>query len=459
MIDTLLSRVLPRSLASALERQSDSGEILRGGALVFLIQVVGVGVMYTCQVLLAQWAGASEFGLYAYAWTWVTIFAVLTPLGLNESVLRFVPAHTAKGEWPLVRGFLRVSPVVVLAGSAVAGLAGVLAVPILSDILGDGYREPILLALACTPFFALITLYQGSGRALGSVVVAFAPKAIGVPLIVGVAAGAVVLAGGDLDAEVIMVISLAACAALALVQGLALRRRYPAEARAVAPEMDIRGWLRVSVPMLMAAGAQLVLNYANLILIGFFLPPEDVGVFHAAARTAVLVAGVLMAINALAAPKIASLHAQGRLDELQRIVSQVIHVIFWPSLGAAVVFVVFGEEILSIFGARFGAGHAALAVLAIGQLVNAGAGPVGYLLTMTGHQDTVALVFWVGAAVNIALNLVLIPLFGILGAAIATAATMIYWNLWLIVLVRKRLDIRSYIFAAPRAGGRPPPPA
>jgi O-antigen/teichoic acid export membrane protein len=108
---------------------------------------------------------------------------------------------------------------------------------------------------------------------------------------------------------------------------------------------------------------------------------------------------------------------------------------------------VFGEELLiTAFGPEYAGGYLALVVLATGQLLNAAAGSVGALLNMTGHaRDTVAGLL-AGAILNATLNLVLIPLYGIEGAAYATAITFVFWNVLLHRKVRQRLGIESSAF-------------
>ena len=154
-----------------------------------------------------------------------------------------------------------------------------------------------------------------------------------------------------------------------------------------------------------------------------------------------------MAISTVAAPLFAAAHARGGREALQRAATKAAHLGFWPSLAVAAGLLVFGEPLLRLFGAPFVAVRLPLAVLVGGQLVNAAAGPVGYLLAMTGHQDDNARVFAVSALLNLGLNALLIPAFGLIGAASATALTMAVWNLWLHALTVRRLGVRGSVLA------------
>ncbi len=449
----LFRKSIQRLLAGVLDNNTDSGQVLRGAALSFIILFLGFIATYANQVFLARFSGPYEFGLYAYAWTYATGLSMLLPLGFNLAVLKLIPSYSAQSRWSHVKGVLLMTPVLVFAVSLVIGAMGAAGVYLIGASIPAGYAWPLTIAFAITPFMAILTLFHGTGRALGLVGIAFAPKSIGVPLAVIAAAGIWVAAGKPLKAVDIMVFSLAACLLFAVVQGWLLHKDLPGDISNAPPAFEVRAWLRISLPLLFASGMGLILNYADIIMIGYFMTPEDVAVYHAAARTAVLISGFLIAVNALAAPKIARLHAEGRMPDLQKLISRITHWIFWPSVLAALIALFFGDFVLAIFGAGFAAGYVALSVLAMGQLVNAGAGPVGYLMTMTGHHDASALVFGCSAVLNIILNAVLIPAFGITGAAVATAITMACWNLWFILLVRKRLNINCYVFAAARYVG------
>ena len=95
----------------------------------------------------------------------------------------------------------------------------------------------------------------------------------------------------------------------------------------------------------------------------------------------------------------------------------------------------------TLFGHEFGRAYWPLLLLAVGQLVNAWFGPTGMLLNMTGHEREVTRAVTVAAGMNVVLNLLLIPPFGVVGAAIATSASLVFWNIWLWLVARWRLGV------------------
>ena len=112
------------------------------------------------------------------------------------------------------------------------------------------------------------------------------------------------------------------------------------------------------------------------------------------------------------------------------------------------ILIVAADPVLTLFGEGFSVGRWALMILVLGQLVNAGMGPVGHLMNLTGHGRQSAVVYGTAAGVNVILNLLLIPRMGLEGAAVATAFSMVLWNLWLFVLVQRKVGIHSFFLGS-----------
>ena len=211
-------------------------------------------------------------------------------------------------------------------------------------------------------------------------------------------------------------------------------RHLPVDASAATTASPLGDWMRLSMPLLFIAVCYGLLTHCDLLMVGAFLSADQVAVYQAASRTAALVAFPLLALNALVAPMIARLYAEQRLDELQRSVCRATQMVFWPALAGGLLAIFGGGYILALFGPAFPVGHTALAILVVGHLVSVAGGPVTYLLTMTGHQNRCAIV-WAGTvALQAMLNLLLIPRFGIEGAAVGTTLSTCVMTVLLTIL-------------------------
>jgi O-antigen/teichoic acid export membrane protein len=147
------------------------------------------------------------------------------------------------------------------------------------------------------------------------------------------------------------------------------------------------------------------------------------------------------------APQFSRLYAQSNMAHMQVIATQSARAVLLLAVPIALLLILAGGVLLGwIFGAEFISARAPLAILAVGQLVNAAFGSVGFLLNMTGHEAVNARILWQSALLNILLNVVLIPIFGMNGAAVATAMSLAFWNVSLYRQVKNRLGIISTAF-------------
>jgi O-antigen/teichoic acid export membrane protein len=265
------------------------------------------------------------------------------------------------------------------------------------------------------------------------------------PLLVIALVGLAVLLGNQPTAEDALWAVLAACLMALVAQGLLMMRRQ----RRLIPRGEsvyhTRIWARISLSFLMIEGFHLLLDSTDVVIVGQLLDPQSVAIYFAAIRTGGLIAFIYFAVSALAVPRIAQIHATGTREEMQLFVSGVIRLMFWPSVAAAVVLALIGPFALSLFGPEFGKGYEVLLVVLVGLVARAATGPVEYLLNMTGHEKDTVRVYAIAALCNIALNLLLIPQLGIIGAALSTYVAIIGANIWLCRLVRRRLGVVSLV--------------
>jgi len=445
-------RVLQRLSSQYWQLDGIMATLARGAGAAFLIQAAGMSLKYLTQVLFARWMGTVEYGMYAYAFTWAKLLALLAGMGFTTSVLRFVPQYLASHDWGRLRGVIRRSQQLTLVSGIV--LSGLGALLLLSFHQEEGAARALLAGLVLVPLLALVNLQMEITRGMQYIALAYAPPMVVHPLL-SVAAAFLIFRATDTLTGVAVLGAVAAGLSLVLaMQAWGLGRTQPKETSCVRAIYETVEWLRVSFPLLAIALFLVVLNQADIIVLGMFLGPKAAGIYTAATRTAALVSFFLVAVNAIAAPMISSLHSTGDRLGLQRMVRVAAQWMVWPSLAATLVLVLFGEPILGIFGPEFTQGRWAVALLALGQLVNAGVGPVGYLMSLTGHQGLSARVHGLSALINVVLNAVLVPLWGLIGAALATTATMVLWNVWLYILVRKLLGVDPVAFSIIGKKGR-----
>lgn len=426
-------------------------EVARGAGLVMGIRIAGAAIALLSQVLLARWMGAFEYGIFAYVWVWVVILGILAPMGFGTSTLRFVPEYRVNAKWRRLAGILDASWRVVLVLGILFMSVGLLVVALFRNEIEPYYVAPLILAMLCVPGFALGDTLEGTARAFGWVNLAYFPAYIVRPLGIVLFGGIIYVAFGELTGVAGVAGALVATFLTLAGQRLLLSRRIKATVPQAKPVRHTRYWIGASAPLVLAEGLYLLLLNTDIVLLGYFVDPNEVGVYFAATRITNLIVFIYFAVAALAVPKFAELHAAGDHQKLQSFVSNIIRWIFWPTLAAAALLLLCGDFALDLFGQGFDAGFPLLAILMLGFIARASTGPIEYLLNMTGHQNATAAVYGAAAALNLVLNLVLVPRFGLIGAAAATAGSLVFASLCLYVLVRRRLGISAFVFAPGRA--------
>jgi O-antigen/teichoic acid export membrane protein len=235
-----------------------------------------------------------------------------------------------------------------------------------------------------------------------------------------------------------------------MVAALLLQRGFTAAKRPQASpdaQYESRDWILRALPLLLMGSMFLVNSNADILMLGTLAGSEAAGLYKAASRGAELVVFSLMAVNVPLGPAMARLYAAGDTVLLQRTVTRWARMAFAPAAALAAMFVVWGAWFLGLFGAGFvkDEAYTALVVLSAAQLINVGTGPVGLLLIMTKNERLAALGVSIAAISNIVLNALLIPHWGLPGAAVATAVSTVAWNIALVFLVFRRLNLNPTV--------------
>lgn len=442
------SSIRPFERIARLWRSRDTGAVLaRGSASYLLVQVVGMGLAFGVQILLARTMGGPEgYGPYAYALNWMMTLLVLGRVGLGTASLRFVASFVARSDWPRLRGYLRAANAAVLTSSALVGAGIAVTTLLLWERLEGPLGLTFLVAALGVPVYALVQVWSFVLRGFHRVFAAQVPPQVLQPILLGSGVGlAALLAPQSLTAPRAMAIHLGAGLGALGVLFVLLRRHTPRGVRSVEARMEIPYWTRVVGPLLLLNGLHVVLQRSDILFVGALLGEAQAGLYAPAHRIAYLIVLGLMAVSAWAAPVISDLHTRGDHHELQRLVRIAARSIFAVTFPLFLLLLFFGERVLALFGPEFVAARDALLILAGGQLVNAMVGPVGFLLTMTGRQDTAMKILVTTAVAHLALQALLVPRFGIEGSAAATALSRAGWNIAMAVAVWRRMGLRATV--------------
>ncbi len=410
----------------------------------FGLKVINAILLYLNSLFLARILGAKGFGLYSYAGAWTYLLLIPSALGIEGLILREIAVYKTQSKWNLTKGLLNWSNKIVLLNSIGIAILTALGFWLFSPRESMEMVWVMFIALIAVPADALARLRQPAMRAIGSIVMGQLPENLIRPLLLSLLLlVSVFFLGNNLNVSEAVTIKVIVAITTCIVGEILLRVRISPKVRKVRPSYQPKIWLKSALPMLLIGSMYVVNNQTDTIMLGTLSTTEAVGIYTVANRGASLITFVLLAFDTSLAPTFASLYTKGEFKQLQKIVTQSCQFVFAVALLMTAILIIFGKWLLLIFGSEFVGGHLVLSILSLGQLVNAFTGSVALLLIMTGFDKCTALGVGVSAILNIILNAIFIPIWNVEGAAIATASSMIFWNLILIYLTYKKLKINS----------------
>ena len=406
---------------------SVSSRFLGASAWMLGAKLLGAAAGFGLAWTVSRQEGPEAFGRFELGLTVLTIAAMLSRMGLDGVMVKWLAASGAKDESKVQRPLVfRALGVVFLASSVMAALLWRCSGP-LAGWLGDVEAAPMWRLVACgIPCVALWGMASEMLRGL-SFMRSHALAQQG--LVTALAVFVLWLFRGGIFSAYAYAVVIAFAGTMALLTWALWSRNSERLATADNHEWGWRNMFQTGWPMLLGSAMFLVMSWTDTLLLGHFMEESQVGVYRVAFRLAALVTLVQAAVNSYAAPWFAQRHAIGDQAGLLQGLRQATKLNVAFSIPAFLVLAWFPEWMLGWFGSSFAAGVSCLRWLAAGQMVNALCGPVMYLLNMTGRERLAQRIVWAAAALNVGLNLWAIPRFGIVGAAAATAATMCLWNL------------------------------
>lgn len=430
--------VLPTTVASVLNKVS------RQGGVVLLTRCASFLLGIASAVLVSRLLGPVGLGKFRLGSVVVQLITTFCLLGLDKGLLRYLPIlETEEGNRG--RTLLARSGRVVIGISLALAVALLMGAPLLATYYfhSPGMADVLRMFSFQVPVLVLFRFLAGAATAAKRF--DFASKITNI-LSPAIFVGLLPLFGlvypgiyGAIAARIFAQLTAVVCLVLFLT------RRYPKDPtnRPVADNI-FRDYLRLSMPLFFIGISYQVLNQMDTLMLGYFASEGEVGIYSIATK----ISSFMLIGLEIALPIVAPLFSQFSETHNTELTAALFRTVTkWLCYSALAMFAciaIFRTELLHVFGRGFTAGGTALLVLAAGQLVNAGAGPVGALLTMTGRQkwemaNTLSMV-----AFNFVLNIILIPRMGVIGAAIAAAASIATINVLKLVQVYMLLGLRAH---------------
>jgi len=418
-------------------------ELFRGSGIAFIFKIAGLLLSYIFTLLITRMYGAATMGLFALSITILTILAMLGRLGFDTALVRFVAEYSSQGRMDLVREvYIKALRIVLPFCFLLSVLFFFSSSYVADNIFHKNHLSPYLkiISLVIVPM-AMIFMNSEGLRGLRKIKEHAFLQDISILLFAAVMLTFSFFIAQDNHAPLIAyIISIAGVAGLSVLLWI---KHANISSFSNGNNLKSVNLLTVSLPMLLTSSLFLVMWWTDTIMLGIFRTEGEVGIYSVALKIATLTSITLFSINTIAAPKFAEFYGKGDMNSLEKIIKQSSKLIFWSSLIIILCIFLFPSSILGLFGASFKAGIYALLFLSFGQFINAASGSVGWILQMTGRQKACQNITLLAAAMNIVLNALLIPKYGINGAAVASMICTIFWNLTSVLYIRSHFHITT----------------
>jgi O-antigen/teichoic acid export membrane protein len=418
--------------------------LIRGMASTLMLKVVGMGLLFVANILLARGMGPAGYGIFEYALSWALALGTLAGLGIHQMVVREIGIYSEHDQISRLKGLLRWSNKTVSIGSLVVLSASFY---ITHVIISDrSIFLAVNLAILSIPLSALTELKQGIVRGFGCVSTWFIPMGFVRPFIFMLLLAGWSVTQYDLTPFISLYMFIFATLFALISAQLLVTKVTPEKLSPVSIQYCNKKWLK-SATYFMSLGTIYIINSrADLIMVGSMLGMQEAGIYAGAVRFSLLLGFVLFAVNASLGPVISRLWAKGSRGELQFILTKSARISTLLVIPAAIICCFFGKWILALtLGEQFAAGSNVLLILSISQLINTAMGSVGLLMNMTGNEKSSAIAGAISVITNISLNMIFIPMFGMIGAAITTMTSVLLTNILLLFLSQSKLHFDTSI--------------
>ena len=204
--------------------------------------------------------------------------------------------------------------------------------------------------------------------------------------------------------------------------------------------------IRVSFPMFISNAMFVTLNWIDTLLLGIYQVDEaEIGVYNISLKVAAIINLPLLAVSGIVASSISEQHTLGNTQQLQKIIKDSSLLIFSATLAIYIAFLIYPTFFLGFFGQNFTKGTEVLLIVSSGFLVSSFSGCTDIILQMTNNEKLFQNIIIGATLLNVLLNLILIPYWGIKGSAIASMCSICFWNILSVYYIKKRLGVNSLI--------------
>ena len=426
-------------------KDKDFSELFNKGGVSFLLRIGGQIIGFLLTFVIAHYYGAQGLGNYILAIVILRIFTLVSKLGLDTFSIRLIASFSRKNKWKSIQLFRKKILILI----SITSIASSVAMYFLANIIVD-YIDVKVEYVRLSSFFVLpmvfFMLHYQSLRGLKRIAEFsfFYRMSQATFSIVSIFIISTFIRSNNVPIYAYLT-SLTIVSVLSVITyKFWFSKKAVLNSEEIIEDLTIRNILKISVPLMLAQSVQFIMAWTDKLMIGNMMSAENVAVYGVAFRFSMGVSIALMAINSISSPKFAEKFASDDIKGMGKVAMQSAKMIFWTSIPLAAILLIFPKFFMGLYGAEFLIGFEVLRWLIIGRLVNVFSGSVGNLMQMSGQQKSYMVILIIGSLINVGLNYMLIPVYGIKGAAFASVCSLSFWNLTMVYVVKKKFGFSTF---------------
>lgn len=389
--------------------------------------------------------GEAEFGNYIYLLNLANLAAMIVVFGFPQLLTREIAYYRTLGHHGRVTGIMRFAFVFVALGMMIVMIPSSMACWFYCSPSAGFSNDAAWVAILLFGTITLTSLQQAILRGLNRIIIAAWPIMLLQPLIM---LGLVVLSellAWDTTALNVLGFMVVGNLAAAICMASFIKHTLSAKEsqRQAKRSYEFAAWSRSLLPFFLLGGLALLMQRSDILILGLFRPPEDIGIYAISAQLAFLAQMPIIIVNSMIEPQIAVAHAHREYGKMRKLYADLSVVTGVSTVAVCAGLWLLGPWLLtSLFGPAYIASHTPLLIIALGFAVGAMIGPTGTFLSMVGKERMTLYAVSGSVVLNIALNFLLIPLSGLVGAAIATSTALIASKILMAIMIWRVLGIK-----------------
>jgi len=394
-------------------------------------------------IAISRSLSINDAGLFFLAMTIITVLVNVSTMGFTTTTVRYVAQNAALEKWNVVRGLIRYALSSVIIFSAIVFFIGLLFSSNISDFLQKSdLIKPLRVMLIALPLLVVIHIiahaFQGIHRQLISVSLLNIFPQLSVLFLVFLS---------NFFEYNTSALSISFFFLIGVLMSLSLGCFKWFSQEKLNTNIDlslVKKFSNSAKPIWLVVVMSTLVQWSSLLVLGIYESSEDVALYSVAHRVSLLVSLILVAVNSVASPNFAALSGKNEKNSLRESFNMSNRLIIFLGLPCIFLIILLSDIVMGLFGANYIDGSKLLIILIIGQAFNVLTGSVGVILNMRGFEDDLKKAVLIASLTAIFASMILIPLYGVIGAALATAFAIAMQNLVCSIYVWKRLKISIF---------------